>query len=256
MSSKDEFLNKFRYNLKTDSKIKNIVAIVSGKGGVGKSLVTSLTSVELRRRGYKVGVLDADITGPSIPHIFGMKTTMMASDDAILPAISRTGIEVVSSNFLLEDPTKPIIWRSPMITSIIKQFYEDVLWGDLDYLLIDLPPGTGDVPLSIFQSLPLTGIVVVTSPQDMVNMIVQKAVNMAETMEIPVLGIVENMSYIVCDNCGHKVYVYGERKDEDRTARLPIDPKIAEKCDHGQIEELVVEEINPLIDSIIKRSCF
>ena len=252
MSSRDEFLNKFKYKSSTDSKIKHIIAVVSGKGGVGKSLVTALTAIELRRRGYKVGIMDADITGPSIPHVFGLKTTMMATDNAILPVASRTGIEIVSSNFLLEDPAKPIIWRSPMITSIIKQFYEDVLWGDLDYLLIDLPPGTGDVPLSIFQSLSLAGIIVVKTPQTLVDMIVKKSINMADTMEVPVLGVVENMSYIVCDNCGHKVYLYGERKDDSVTARLPIDPKIAEMCDQGDVEGLVVEAIEPLINDIIK----
>ena len=256
MSAKENFKANFLAKPNQYSNIKKIFAVVSGKGGVGKSLVTSLTAIELRRRGYSVGILDADITGPSIPQIFQLEGPLYSGDEGIIPAVTRTGIEVVSSNLLVEDKSAPIIWRSPIITSLIKQFYSDVYWGELDYLLVDLPPGTGDVPLTIFQSLPLNGIIVVTTPQDLVSLIVEKAINMADQMEIPMTGIVENMSYVICPNCGEQIQLFSSKKsyinDYRPIARLPLNGELAEMCDEGRLEENNVNYLEELIKQLEK----
>ena len=195
--------------------IKKVIAIVSGKGGVGKSLVTSLMAVNMRRKGYNTAVMDADITGPSIPKAFGITEKATANELGVLPVKTRTGISTMSINSLLENDTDPVIWRGPVIAGTVKQFWTDVLWGDVDYLFVDMPPGTGDVPLTVFQSIPVDGIIVVTSPQELVSMIVEKAVKMAEMMNIPVLGIVENMSYIKCPDCGKKIPLFGKSKVDE-----------------------------------------
>ena len=228
------------------SEVKHVIAVLSGKGGVGKSLVTSSLAIELARAGHKVGILDADITGPSIPKMFGMSgRRAMGLGNLLLPEISTHGIKVMSSNLLLANETDPVLWRGPVIAGAIRQFWSETSWGPLDYLLVDMPPGTGDVALTVFQSLPVDGIVVVTSPQDLVSMIVAKAVNMAEKMDVPVLGVVENMSYVECPDCGKKIEVFGHsRLDEvaaaynlDILGRLPINPAFAASCDAGTLED-------------------
>ena len=227
------------------SSVKRVIGIVSGKGGVGKSLVTSMLAVTMQRRGYKTAILDADITGPSIPKAFGLKTGCVEGNElGMYPPKTKTGIEVMSVNLLLDDETKPVVWRGPVIAGTVKQFWTDVVWNDVDFMFVDMPPGTGDVPLTVFQSLPLDGIVIVTSPQDLVSMIVEKAVNMAKMMDVPVLGLVENYSYIVCPDCGKVIRPYGESKIEELAkshgtevlAQLPIDPELASLCDKGVIE--------------------
>ena len=225
------------------NNIKNVIAVVSGKGGVGKSMVTSMLAVELRRKGYSVGILDADITGPSIPKSFGITTKAMQNEIGILPAETSTGIKVISVNMMLKETDAPVIWRGPVIAGTVKQFWTDVVWGDLDYLLVDCPPGTGDVPLTVFQSLPLNGIVIVTSPQDLVSLIVKKAYNMAQMMNIPVIGMVENMSYVVCPDCGKQFSVFGggsesvaEEVGTELLAKMPIDVSLAQMVDNGSIE--------------------
>ena len=227
------------------SEVKRVIAVLSGKGGVGKSFVTGAIATELARRGNKVGILDADITGPSIPKMFGMGGKHVhALGNLMLPEISEHGVKVMSSNLLLENETDPVLWRGPVIAGAIKQFWSETSWGPLDYLLVDMPPGTGDVALTVFQSLPVDGIVIVTSPQDLVSMIVAKAVNMADKMRVPVLGVVENMSYVECPDCGKKIEVFGKSKlDEvaksyrlDVLGRLPIKPELTQACDEGAIE--------------------
>ena len=226
------------------NNIKKVIAIVSGKGGVGKSLVTSLMAVNMQRKSYRTSILDADITGPSIPKAFGLTAKALGNKLGILPVRTKTGIGTMSVNNLLENDTEPVLWRGPVIAGTVKQFWTDVLWGDTDYLFVDMPPGTGDVPLTVFQSLPVDGIIVVTSPQELVSMIVVKAVKMAEMMNIPVLGLVENMSYVKCPDCGKEIPVFGKSKVEEVAkehglevlAKLPIDPKLAEACDRGDIE--------------------
>ena len=226
------------------SVIRHVIGVVSGKGGVGKSLVTSSLAVAMRRRGKKVAILDADITGPSIPKAFGMHEKAVGTENALLPCVSSTGIEVMSINLLLDDETDPVIWRGPVIGGVVTQFWTDVLW-DVDYLLVDMPPGTGDVTLSVFQSIPLSGIVVVASPQELVGMVVEKAVKMAEKMAVPIVGLVENMSYLVCPDCGRKIYLFGEGKCAEAAkkhgipllAQMPIDPQLAALTDEGRIEE-------------------
>lgn len=240
--------------------VKKIIAIVSGKGGVGKSLVTSLMAVEMKRRGHSVAIMDADITGPSIPNSFGLTERASATEDALLPSLTQTGIEVMSMNLLLEEATSPVVWRGPVIGGVVEQFWTDVLWGDVDYMFVDMPPGTGDVPLTVFQSLPIDGIIVVTSPQEMVGVIVEKAVNMAELMAKPVLGIVENMAYFECPDCGKKHYIYGESHVEE-TAKahdipvavsLPIDPSLTKLVDRGEIETYDKSLLGTLAESIEK----
>ena len=227
------------------SNVKRVIGIVSGKGGVGKSLVTSILAVTMKRRGYKTAVLDADITGPSIPKAFGLKCgEIQGSELGMFPAVTKTGIEVMSLNLLVDEETKPVVWRGPVIAGTVKQFWSEVVWNEVDYMFVDMPPGTGDVPLTVFQSLPLDGIIIVSSPQELVSMIVEKAVNMASLMDIPVLGLVENYSYIVCPDCGKVIRPYGESKIEelaksygtDVLAKLPIDMDLASQCDKGVIE--------------------
>jgi len=227
------------------SRIGKVIAVMSGKGGVGKSLVTSSLAAAMTARGKKVGVLDADITGPSIPKAFGLHGQAAGSDLGIHPMYSKGGVAVMSLNLLMEHETDPVVWRGPVIAGAVKQFWTDVVWGDVDYLFVDMPPGTGDVPLTVFQSLPVDGIVVVTSPQDLVSMIVTKAVKMAELMHVPVLGLVENYSYFQCPDCGRRHAIFGESKLEQVAkeldlpvlARLPIDPALAAACDAGTIED-------------------
>ena len=234
------------------------VIAVAGKGGVGKSLVTSLLAIQTRRLGYETAVLDADITGPSIPKIFGIHDHAQTDEQNLLPYIAADGTKVMSLNLLLENETDPVFWRGPVISGVVKQFWEEVDWGDVDCMFVDCPPGTGDVPLTIFQSLPVDGIVVVTSPQELVSMIVDKAVKMAQMMDIPVLGIVENMSYFKCPDCGNVHYIYGKSHvDEkaaehgiDTVAKLPMDPQVAAKVDAGCAENLDVSELSAIAQKI------
>lgn len=226
------------------SRIKKVIGVVSGKGGVGKSLVTSLLAVLSRRKGYKTAILDADITGPSIPRAFGLHGHAEASEWGLFPVKTAAGIGVMSLNLLMKNETDPVVWRGPLISGAVKQFWTDVIWGDVDYMFIDMPPGTGDVALTVFQSIPVDGIVIVASPQELVGMIVEKAVNMAKMMDVPVLALVENMSYITCPDCGKEIHVFGESHiDEiaqkhgvETVARMPIDPALAAACDAGTIE--------------------
>ena len=238
------------------SNVKKVIAVVSGKGGVGKSTVTSMLAVAMAKKGKRVGILDADITGPSIPTAFGVKDPQGANEDGLYPGLSKGGIQVMSINLLLENPADPVVWRGPVIAGAVKQFWTDVIWEDVDYLFVDMPPGTGDVPLTVFQSLHIDGIVIVTSPQDLVSMIVGKAVRMASMMNIPVLGFVENYAYMECPDCGKKIKVFGEsRLDEIAAlnnlpvlARLPIDPKVAECFDAGKMEDVDTTHIDPVIN--------
>lgn len=226
------------------SKIGKVIAVASGKGGVGKSSITSLLAVSLAKQGKKVGILDADITGPSIPKAFGIKTKAEGSEYGIMPATTKLGIKVMSLNMLLENEMDPVVWRGPVIGGTVKQFWTDVYWGELDYLFVDMPPGTGDVPLTVFQSIPVNGTVIVTTPQDLVAMIVGKSVNMARKMNIPTLGIVENMSYLLCPDCGKKIPVFGESKAREIAdafcipayASMPLDPNFVSMCDRGEVE--------------------
>jgi len=223
-----------------------VIGVVSGKGGVGKSLITSLLAVQMNRQGHNTAILDADITGPSIPRMFGIKERAGGSETELFPVASRNGIQIMSINLLLEKDTDPVVWRGPMIAGVVKQFWTDVVWKDVDYLFVDMPPGTGDVPLTVFQSIPLDGIVIVTSPQELVSMIVSKAVHMARMMHVPVLGIVENMSYVKCPECGTKIEVFGESHLEETARRegiavldrLPFNPSFALAGDAGEIEAL------------------
>ena len=240
------------------SRVKKIIGVVSGKGGVGKSMITSLLAVTMQRKGFDTAILDADITGPSIPKAFGIKDKADGRDIGLFPVKSKLGTKIMSVNLLLENETDPVIWRGPVIAGTVKQFWTDVIWGDVDYMFVDMPPGTGDVPLTVFQSLPVDGIVVVTSPQELVEMIVGKAVNMAEMMNIPVLGIVENMSYFECPDCGKKHSIFGESRIEslaekhgiDTVSRLPINPKLAQSCDKGMIELFDGDWLNNMADKI------
>lgn len=242
------------------SKIRKVIAVVSGKGGVGKSMVTSALAVLMNRKGNKTAILDADITGPSIPKVFGMQEKAYGNQLGILPCETKTGIEVMSVNLLLEHDTDPVIWRGSVISNTVKQFWSDVLWGDVDFLFLDMPPGTGDVQLTVFQSIAIDGIVIVTSPQELVGMIVDKAVKMAELMHIPILGIVENMSYFQCPDCGGVHAIYGESHIEEIAAkhhipvacRLPIDPAIAARCDRGEAEDFAGEWLDPMADFLQK----
>ncbi len=240
------------------SSVKKVYAVVSGKGGVGKSLVTSLMAVNMQRKGHQAAILDADITGPSIPKMFGIRDKAAGGAFGLLPCRSSSGIEVMSINILLDNETDPVIWRGPVLSGIIQQFWTEVYWKDVDYMFIDLPPGTGDVPLTVFQSLPVDGIIVVTSPQDLVSMIVEKAVKMATQMNIPIVGLVENMSYYECPDCGAKHSIFGESKVEEAAkkysipniARLPINPKLAGACDEGFIELYDGDWLDSLADAL------
>lgn len=240
------------------SSVKKVIAVVSGKGGVGKSLVTSLLAVLSQRQGLKTAIMDADITGPSIPKAFGVHERLAGSEFGFFPAQSKTGIDIVSLNLLLEHETDPVIWRGALIAGTVKQFWTDAIWKDEDIMFIDMPPGTGDVPLTVFQSIPVDGIVIVASPQELVSMIVEKAVNMADMMHIPVLALVENMSYFQCPDCGKKHAIFGESHIEqvaaahgiDTVARLPIDPKLAAACDRGMIELSDNDDLLPVLEKI------
>jgi Mrp family chromosome partitioning ATPase len=242
------------------SNVKKVIGIVSGKGGVGKSTVTSMLAVELNRRGFHTAVMDADITGPSIPKALNIKGRPDACEEGMLPIRSETGIDVMSVNLLLENETDPVIWRGPVLAGVVKQFWTDVIWKDVDYLFVDMPPGTGDVPLTVFQSLPIDGIIVVTSPQDLVSMIVTKAVKMADMMHIPVIGLVENYSYLKCPDCGKEIPVFGKSKLDEVAAelkvpvlcRLPLDPHVAQAMDEGLLEHAKVDAIGPAADVLEK----
>ena len=244
--------------LNENSKVKKVIAVVSGKGGVGKSLVTGLLAVELNRKGKKVGIIDADITGPSIPKMFGIHDKAYESPYGILPAKSHNGIKIMSLNLLVDQEDTPVFWRGPILAGTVKQFWSDVYWNELDYLLIDMPPGTGDIPLTVYQSLPIDGIVIVTSPQDLVSLIVKKAYNMAKTMNVPILGFIENYSYVQCPNCGEKFAIFGESKldiiagelETPVLDRLPIDPLIAKACDEGLVESVKEGLVNNALDVV------
>ena len=251
----------FRAELNKDSKVKHVIGVVSGKGGVGKSLVTSMLAVYTRAKGYKVGILDADITGPSIPKAFGIDSHIGVTEDGkMVPATSSTGIDIISSNLLLDNETDPIIWRGPVIAGALKQFWSETVWQDIDYMFVDMPPGTGDVPLTVFQSLPVDGIIIVTSPQELVSMIVAKAVNMAEQMDVPILGLVENMSYFTCPDCGKEHSIFGESHIDEIAkeyklkvlARIPINPDVARDIDAGKAEYIDLPELKAAADEIIK----
>ncbi len=243
------------------SEIKRVIAVVSGKGGVGKSSVTSMLAVLARRRGLETAILDADITGPSIPSAFGIRERAAGDEDGIYPVVTQTGIKVMSLNLLIDDPTKPVIWRGPVIAGAVKQFWTDVIWGDVDCMFVDMPPGTGDVPLTVFQSLPVDGIVVVTSPQELVSTIVEKAVNMAEIMNVPVLGLVENYSYFQCPDCGGEHELFGPSRLDDAAAKagiaakakLPIDPAFARLCDRGRAEDCDPTALEGIFDVVMKK---
>ena len=238
------------------SNIKKVIGVVSGKGGVGKSLVTSMLAVLMSRRGYKVGILDADITGPSIPKMFGITKNALSDERGILPAETKNGIKIMSINLLLENEEAPVVWRGPVIAGAVTQFWSDVVWGEIDYLFVDMPPGTGDVPLTVFQSLPVDSTVIVTSPQDLVSMIVKKAYTMASLMNIDVLGIVENMSYGVCPDCGNEFRIFGEGKTQTVAeeigipllAQIPIDVRLAALADKGEFERFSVEYLDNAAD--------
>ncbi len=243
-----------------NSNVKKVIGIVSGKGGVGKSLVTSLLASATAKAGKKAAILDADLTGPSIPKAFGIHERATADDDGLIPAESIGGIKVMSLNLLLENESDPIVWRGPVIAGTVQQFWTEVNWGEVDYMYVDMPPGTGDVPLTVFQSLPVDGIVIVTSPQELVTMIVEKAVKMARLMNIPILGLVENMSYYTCPDCGKEHSIFGESHVEETAkafeipafARLPIDPSLAKLVDAGKVEQYPTAGLNALVDTILQ----
>lgn len=255
--------NRMKYEpMNSRSQINKVIAVMSGKGGVGKSLVTSSLAAKLKKKGYKVGILDADITGPSIPKMFGLNETANGDGNGLYPVETSSGIKVMSVNLLLEDEEEPVIWRGPVISSVVKQFWSDVYWGELDYLLIDMPPGTGDVPLTVFQSIPVDGAIIVTSPQDLVRLIVKKAYNMVVKMDIPVMGIVENYSYIECPDCGKKIAVFGESKIDEIASeigvellgKLPIVQAIAKLADEGRFDEADNTFVDMAVDKIINAS--
>ena len=248
----------FRKNLREGASVKKVIAVVSGKGGVGKSLVTSLLACEMQRRGYQAAVLDADITGPSIPTAFGVTQHAYGTDEYLLPVTSHSGVQMMSMNLILEEETQPVVWRGPVIAGAVTQFWTDVMWQDVDFMFVDMPPGTGDVPLTVFQSLPIDGVIIVTSPQELVSMIVAKAVNMAGLMKVPVLGLVENMSYFKCPDCGKEHAIFGESHVEDtarafgieHAVRLPIDPAVATMVDAGEVESVDGSHIAPMADVV------
>lgn len=259
-SDRQEEQTDFSEKLHEKSNVKKVIGVVSGKGGVGKSLVTSMLAVTMNKKEYKCAILDADITGPSIPKAFGIDERARGSDLGINPSISKTGIEIMSTNLLLENNTDPVIWRGPIIANMVKQFWTDVIWTDIDFMFIDMPPGTGDVPLTVFQSIPVDGIIIVTSPQELVSMIVSKAVKMAEMMNIPIIGLVENMSYFRCPDNGKDYKIFGESHIEEIAknhnlqvlAKVPIDPKISEACNQGEIELYKENHFDALLKTLEK----
>lgn len=238
------------------SNIKKVIGVVSGKGGVGKSLVTSMLAVEMAKKGYKTAILDADITGPSIPRAFGIKTRPESAEEGLKPVISEKGIEIMSTNLILEHDTDPVVWRGPVIGNMVKQFWSEVYWGEVDYMFVDMPPGTGDVPLTVYQSLPVDSIVIVTSPQELVQMIVKKAFNMANMMHIPVLGVVENFSYLKCPDCGKQIKLFGESHIDEVAAglgtkvlgKLPLDPEYAQHADAGEFYQMENSYLDDAVD--------
>lgn len=246
--------------MNNQSNVKKVIGVVSGKGGVGKSSITSMLAVTTQRMGYKTAVLDADITGPSIPKAFGLTQKAMGNDREILPVISDTGIKTISINSLLEDITDPVVWRGPVLSGVVEQFWNDVVWGDIDIMFVDMPPGTGDVALTVFQSLPIDGLVIVTAPQELVSMIVEKAVKMADLMKVPVIGLVENMSYFKCPDCGREHKIFGESHIDEiagkyniqTVAKLPINPEIAKSCDRGMIECVATSELDNIVETCLK----
>ena len=255
--SRTQEQTNFLEPLYRESSVKKVIGIVSGKGGVGKSMTTSLLAVAAMRKGLHTAVLDADVTGPSIPQAFGLHERLLGNAEGIImPALTNFGIEVVSLNLMLEEETQPVIWRGPVVSDVVKQFWGKALWKDIDVMFVDMPPGTGEVPLTVFQSVPLDGIIVVATPQELVGMIVEKAVNMAEMMNVPVLGLVENMSYIKCPDCGKEIRVFGESHIDEIAekyqvpvlGKLPIDPKLTEACDNGLIEDLENLYLDGVID--------
>ncbi len=261
MSDSKDFLDNIKLEKvhNKDSQIKKVIGVVSGKGGVGKSLVTSMLSCIANRKGLKTAIMDADITGPSIPKAFGIHTKAVGAHDSIIPVETKSGIKLMSMNVLMDEETQPVLWRGPVIAGAVSQFWNDVIWGDIDVMFVDMPPGTGDVALTVFQQLPVDGIIVVSSPQELVEMIVEKAVRMADLMKVPVLGLVENMSYFECPGCGEKHYIFGmSRADEiaeeyniPRVARIPIKPDFAALVDRGEIEKFSGEWLNELADEIL-----
>jgi len=250
-----------KIQLNDRSHIKKVIGVLSGKGGVGKSYVTSLLATSLKKQGFSVGILDADITGPSIPKAFHIEEKAYGEDNLIYPLVSKSGIKIISANCLLENDSDPIIWRGPLLANLVKQFYQDVLWEELDYLLIDMPPGTGDVALTIFQSLPVDDLIIVTSPQDLVSLIVTKALKMAEMMHINVLGVIENMSYLVCPDCGKKIDVFGQSHLEDFAkkyhfeilGRLPLNSQNAQLVDAGKVEDINLPEMDAVVQAVIAK---
>lgn len=244
------------------SNVKHVIGVVSGKGGVGKSLVTSMMAVNMQRKGYKVAILDADITGPSIPKAFGVKGIVEGDEHGLIPPHTKTGIDVMSVNLLMDDETKPVVWRGSIIAGTVRQFWTDVIWNDVDYMFVDCPPGTGDVPLTVFQSIPLDGIIIVSTPQELVSMIVEKAANMANMMNIPVLGLVENMSYAKCPDCGKEIKVFGdshidkvaEKFGYDLLGRIPLDSKLTALCDKGMIELMDNDYLDKAADLIEEKT--
>jgi len=250
----------FKAKANKDSHVKKVIGVVSGKGGVGKSMITSLLAASAAKQGYTAAVLDADITGPSIPKAFGITGKVQSDGESMFPCLSAGGVKVISMNLLLENDTDPVVWRGPVIAGAVKQFWSDVAWGDVDYMFVDMPPGTGDVPLTVFQSLPLDGIVIVTTPQELVSMIVEKAVNMARMMKVPVLGFVENMSYVKCPDCGKEIPVFGPSKVEalaadysvNNTLKLPIDPAVAKAADTGSIEQVESPETEDFFTKLFR----
>ena len=257
-SSRSTQSQDFSAPANSTSNVKKVIGVVSGKGGVGKSLVTALMSSLMHSRGHSVAILDADITGPSIPKAFGVFDQLVSDEDGIIPAESDDGIKMISLNLLLPNETDPVVWRGPILAGTVKQFWSDVKWGDVDYMFVDMPPGTGDVPLTVYQSLPLDGILIVTSPQQLVGMIVEKAANMARMMDVPIIGLIENMSYFKCDECGKAHHIFGESHLEEiakrlgitSIARIPIEPYISSACDNGNIEAIEAPWLTDIADMI------
>ena len=255
---KKQMEENFRVAPSEYTHVKKVIGVVSGKGGVGKSLVTGLSAVAMSRKAKNVAIMDADITGPSIPKMFGIGKSNFADETGLLPAVTVGGIKIMSLNMLMDNETDPVVWRGPVIAGIVKQFWSDVNWGDVDFMFVDMPPGTGDVPLTVFQSLPVDGIIVVATPQELVGMIVEKAINMAKMMNIPVLGVVENMSYLKCPHCGEPVYVFGESRIESYAeglglkvlGKIPMDPEYASLCDAGKAEEIEFDSLDALTEAL------
>lgn len=259
-SSRTQEQTDFLEPLYRESSVKKVIGVVSGKGGVGKSMTTSLLAVAAMRKGLHTAILDADVTGPSIPQVFGLHERLLGNAEGIImPALTNFGIEVVSLNLMLEEETQPVIWRGPVVSDVVKQFWGKALWKDIDVMFVDMPPGTGEVPLTVFQSVPLDGIVVVATPQELVGMIVEKAVNMAKMMDVPVLGLIENMSYIKCPDCGREIHVFGESHIDEIgekyqipvLGKLPIDPQLAKACDEGLIENMENIYLDGVMDLLV-----